>query len=134
MILSQSRTDVFIDTKNYSHGGSPMNLTITFADYFYSKCYFGRSATSADATGEATTHTTRHNHHRKGPTWFRSLDFGERNGYLKDPARFHSLDFSERNGYLKGVAPIDAQQKNMEILTFSCSRGSSWIGMLPAKV
>ena len=93
-----------------------MNLTITFADYFYSKYYCGHSAASADAKGEAMAHATRHNHHHKGP------------------ARFRSLNFGERNGYLKGVAPIDAQQKNMEILTFSCSRGSSWIGMLPAKV
>ena len=37
------------------------------------------------------THTAGHNHRRKGP------------------ARFRSLDFGERNGYLKGVAPIDAQ-------------------------
>ena len=39
--------------------------------------------------------------------------------------RFRSLNFGERNGYLKGVAPIDAQQKSMELLTFSCSHGSS---------
>ena len=64
---------------------------ITFADYFYSKYYYGRSATSADAKGEATAHATGHNHRRNGP------------------ARFRSLDFGERNGYLKGVAPIDAQ-------------------------
>ena len=63
----------------------------------------------ADTKGEATTHTAGHNHRRKGPTRFHSLDFGERNGYLKDPAQFCSLDFGERNGYLKGVAPIDAQ-------------------------
>ena len=68
VILSQSRTDVFIDTKNYSHGGSPANLTITFADYFYSKYYYGRSVASADAKGEATAHTAGHNHRRKGPT------------------------------------------------------------------
>ena len=43
----------------------------------------------------------------------------------KGPARFCSLDFGERNGYLKGITPIDTQQKNMERLTFSCSRGSS---------
>ena len=83
------------------------------------------------------------NGYLKGPTWFHSLDFGERNRYLKDLARFCSLDFgehngylkgptrfcsldsSERNGYLKGIAPIDAQQKNMELRAFSCSRGSS---------
>ena len=64
---------------------------ITFANYFYSKCYYGRSTASANAKSEGTTHATRHNHHRKGPT------------------RFRSLDFSKRNGYLKGVAPIDAQ-------------------------
>ena len=74
-----------------------MNLTITFADYFYSKYYCGCSAASVDAKGEATAHTAGHNHHRKGP------------------AQFCSLDFGERNGYLKGVAPIDAQQKNMEL-------------------
>ena len=68
-----------------------MNLTITFADYFYLKCYYDRSVASADAKGEALAHTAGHNHHRKGPTRFRSLDFGE------------------RNRYLKGIAPIDAQ-------------------------
>ena len=62
------------------------------------------------------THTTGHNHRRKGLAWFRSLDFGE------------------RNGYLKGVAPIDAQQKSIELLTFSCSRGSYWVGTLPTEV
>ena len=65
------------------------------------------------------------NGYLKGPTRFRSLNFGEHNGYLKGPTQFCSLDSSERNGYLKGVAPIDAQQKSMELLTFSCSRGSS---------
>ena len=63
--------------------------------------------TSPDAKGEATAHAAGHNHRRWGPTQFRSLDFGE------------------HNGYLKGVAPIDAQQKIMELLTFSCNRGSS---------
>ena len=92
-----------------------MNLTITFVDYFYSKCYCGRSAASADAKGEAMAHAAGHNHHRKGPARFRSLNFGERNGYLKGHARFCSLDFGERNRYLKGVAPIDAQQKSMEL-------------------
>ena len=87
-----------------------MNLTIIFAYYFYSKCNYGRSAASADAKGEATTHAAGHNHHRKCPVQFCSLDFGE------------------SNGYLKGIAPIDAQQKSMELLTFSCSRGSSWAG------
>ena len=67
----------------------------------------------------------------KGPAQYCSLDFDERNGYLKGPARFRSLDFGERNGYLKGVAPIDAQQKSMGLLTFSCSRDSSWAGTRP---
>ena len=80
-----------------------MNLMITFADYFYTKCYCGRSVASANAKGKATAHAARNKHHSKGPTWFRSLDFGE------------------RNGYLKGVAPVDAQQKSMELRTFSCS-------------
>ena len=93
--------------KNYSHGGSPTNLMVTFVDYFYSKCYYASLAASADAKGEATTHAVGHNHHRKGPAQFRSLNFGE------------------RNGHLKGVAPIDAQQKSMELWTFSCSRCSS---------
>ena len=73
-------------------------------------------------------------HHRKCPARFCSLDFGEHNGYVKDPVWFRSLKFGERNGYLKGVAPIDAQQKNMELRIFSCSRGSSWTGTLPAEV
>ena len=93
-----------------------MNLTVTFADYFYSKCYCGLSAASTDAKGKATAHATRHNHHRKGP------------------ARFCSLNFGERNGYLKGIIPIDAQQKSMELQTFSCRRGSSWTGTLLAEV
>ena len=77
--------------------------------------------TSPDAKGVTTTHAARRNHHYKVPTRFCSLDFSERNGYLKGPAWFHPLDFGERNGYLKGIAPIDAQQKSMELLTFSCS-------------
>ena len=60
---------------------------IAFADYFYSKYYYGHSAASADVKGKATAH----NHHRKAP------------------ALFLSLDFSECNGYLKGIASIDAQ-------------------------
>ena len=35
---------------NCSHGGSPTNLTFTFANYFYSKFYYGRPTTSADGT------------------------------------------------------------------------------------
>ena len=111
-----------------------MNLMITFANYFYSKYYYGHSAASADAKGEATAQNTGHNHHRKGPARFRSLDFGEHNGYLKGPGWFRSLNFDECNGYLKGVTPIDAQQKSMELLTFSCSQGCSWVGTLPADV
>ena len=80
-----------------------------------------------------TANVTRRNHRYRGPARFRSLDFGERNGYLKGPARFRPLDFGDRNGYLKGVAPIDAQQKSMELLTFSCSQGSSWAGTLPPR-
>ena len=93
--------------------------------------------TSPDAKGEATTYAAGHNHshkgparfcsldfgesngYLKGPAWFCSLNFGECNGYLKGPTRFRPLDFGERNGYLKGVAPIDAQQKSKEPLTFS---------------
>ena len=90
--------------KNCSHGGSPMNLTITFADYFYSKYYYGRSAASADTKGKATAHAVEHNHHRKDTAQFRSLDFGKHNGYLKDPTRFFSLDVGECNGYLKDPA------------------------------
>ena len=67
MILSQNRTGVFIDTKNWSHVGSPANLTITFATYFYLKYYCGCSMASADAKGEATAHAAGHDHRRKGP-------------------------------------------------------------------
>ena len=91
-----------------------MNSTITFSNYF-SKYYCGRSTTSPDAKGEATAHAAGHNHRHRGPAWFCSLDFDERNGYLKGPAQFCSLGFGECNGYLKGVAPIDAQQKSMEL-------------------
>ena len=70
-------------------------------------------------------HTAGHNHRRKGPARFRSLNFSERNGYLKGPTRFRSLNSGKRNGYLKGVAPTDAQQKSIELSTFSCSRGCS---------
>ena len=62
------------------------------------------------------SHAAVHNHRYRGLTQFRSLDFGK------------------RNGYLKGVAPIDAQQKSMELLTFSCSRGSSWAGTLSVEL
>ena len=59
-------------------------------------------------------HAAGHNHRRKGPARFLSLDFGEHNGYLKDPAWFCSLDFGEHNGYLKGVTPIDAPDLLMQ--------------------
>ena len=81
--------------------------------------------TSPDAKGKATTHATGQNHRHRGPARFCSLDFDKRNGYLKGPTRFHSLDSSKRNGYLKGIVPINAQQKSIELLTLSCSRGSS---------
>ena len=46
-----------------------------------------------------------------------------------EAARFHPFKTLEkRNGYLKGVATMEAQQKNMELLAFSCSRDSSWLG------
>ena len=48
VIPSQNETEVFMNTKNYSHGGSPMNLSFTYTDCFYSKFYCGRSAASAD--------------------------------------------------------------------------------------
>ena len=35
---------------NCSHGGFSMNLSFTYADYFYSKFYYGRPAASADGT------------------------------------------------------------------------------------
>ena len=38
---------------NCSHGGFPMNLSFTYADYFYSKYYCGRPMASPDgATDE----------------------------------------------------------------------------------
>ena len=150
MILSKNSTDVFIDTKNCSHGDSPTNSTITFSTATPNTTMATRQH-RLNTKGETTTHITRHNHlcrgparfcslefgerngYLKGPTRFRSLDFGERNGYLKGPTRFRSLDFSERNGYLKGITPIDAQQKSMELLTFSCSRGNSWTEARPPR-
>ena len=93
--------DVFIDTENYSHGDSPTNLTITFST--------------------ATNTTVAAQRHR--------LEAKEETGCNhQGPARPRSFDFGKRNGYLQGIAPIDAQQKNMKLLTFSCSRGSSWVG------
>ena len=37
-----------MNTKNYSHGGSPTNLSFTFTNGFYSKFYYGRQAALAD--------------------------------------------------------------------------------------
>ena len=39
-----------MNTNNCSHGGSPTNLSFTYANYFYSKFYCGRPAASADGT------------------------------------------------------------------------------------
>ena len=49
VIPSQNEIDVFMNT-NYSHGGFPMNLSFTYANYFYSKFYCGRPAALADDT------------------------------------------------------------------------------------
>ena len=48
VIPSQNETEVFMTTKNYSHGGSPTNLSFTYTDRVYSKNYCGRPAASAD--------------------------------------------------------------------------------------
>ena len=101
-----------------------MNSTITFSTTTPNTTAIARRH-RLNAKGETTAHAAEHNHRRRGPSRFHSLDFGEHNGYLKGPAQFCSLDFGECNGYLKGVAHIDAQQKSMELLTFSYSRGSS---------
>ena len=37
-----------MNTKNCSRGGSPMNLSFTFTNYYYSKFYYGRPMASAD--------------------------------------------------------------------------------------
>ena len=50
MIPSQNEIKVFMNTKNYSHGGSLTNLSFTYTDCFYSKFYCGRPAASADGT------------------------------------------------------------------------------------
>ena len=108
MILSKNSTDVFIDTKNCSHGDSPTNSTITFSTATPNTTAAARRH-RLNAKGETTAHADGHNHLCWGPARFRSLNFGERNGYLKGPTRFRSLNSGERNRYLKGVAPIDAQ-------------------------
>ena len=38
------RTDVFINTKDCLHGGSPTTYSITVSDQFYYKHYYGRRA------------------------------------------------------------------------------------------
>ena len=50
VIPSQNETEVFMTTKNYSHGGSPTNLSFTYTDRVYSKNYCGRPAASADGS------------------------------------------------------------------------------------
>ena len=82
VVLSQSSTDVFIDTKNYSHRDSPTNLTITFS-----------TATNTTAAAQ------RHRLEAKKETGCNH----------QGPARLHSFDFGKRNRYLQGVAPIEAQ-------------------------
>ena len=47
VIPSQNKIDVFMNT-NCSHRGFPMNLSFTYADYFYSKFYYGCPVASAD--------------------------------------------------------------------------------------
>ena len=46
----------------------------------------------------------------------------------QDPLDCAPSTSAKHNRYLQGIAPIDAQRKNIELLTFSCSRGSSWVG------
>ena len=51
--ITKTKWIVFINTQKHLHGGSPMNLSFTYAKYFYSKYYCGRPVASADgATGE----------------------------------------------------------------------------------
>ena len=52
VIPSQNEIKVFTNTKNCSHGGSPTNLSLTFADYFYSKYYCGHPTASADSAND----------------------------------------------------------------------------------
>ena len=80
--------------RNYLHGDSPTNLTITFS-------------TATNTTAAAQRHCLE----------------AKRRNWMQPPGThsLHSSDFGERNRYLQGATPIDAQQKNMELLTFSCS-------------
>ena len=50
MIPSQNEIEVFMNTKNCSHGGFPMNLSFTYTDCFYSKFYCDHPVASADGT------------------------------------------------------------------------------------
>ena len=50
VIPSQNKIEVFMNTKNCSHGGFPTNLSFTYTDCFYSKFYYGRLAASADGS------------------------------------------------------------------------------------
>ena len=50
VIPSQNEIKVFINTKNYSHRGSPMKLSFTHIDCFYPKFYCGRPVASADGS------------------------------------------------------------------------------------
>ena len=51
VIPSQNKIDVFMNT-NCSHKGFPMNLSFTYADYFYSKYYCGHPVASADSAND----------------------------------------------------------------------------------
>ena len=48
VIPSQNKIEAFTNVTNYSHRGFPMNLSFTYANYFYSKYYCGCPAASAD--------------------------------------------------------------------------------------
>ena len=50
VIPSQNEIKVFINTKNYSHGSFPTNLSFTYTNYFYSKNYCARPAASVDGS------------------------------------------------------------------------------------
>jgi len=50
VIPSQNEIEAFMNVKNCSHRGFPINLSFTYTDYFYSKFYYGRPVASADGT------------------------------------------------------------------------------------
>ena len=52
VIPSQNEIDVFMNTKNCSHGGFPKNLTFTYTNYIYTKLYCGHPAASANGTAD----------------------------------------------------------------------------------